>query len=317
MLLPLNLAVFYPPRNHLNIVTIVLCAVVFSVISYSSVRSRKKHPYILFGWLWYCITLLPVIGIIQVGDQSMADRYTYIPSIGLFIIAVWGIYDLSRHLQHYGRPIVIGLAITILTAYLILTYKEMSYWKNSQTLFEHALAVTTDNYVAHNNLGLYYAGQGNTQAALKHYSEALRLHDNNVIAHNNIGNLLMELGQTDSAISHYNKAILLKPGYAEAHNNLGIAFAQQNKLHDAVHEFQKALQFNPDNVRPYNNIGLALMKLNENTAAIPYLLHAVALDTNNAEAHYNLGCAYATTGDTVRALPHWEAAQRIDPGYSR
>jgi Tfp pilus assembly protein PilF len=317
LLLPIHLAVFYPPRIHSSFTVILLCAVVFLTISYAALKYYKKYSYITFGWLWYCITLLPVIGIIQVGDQSMADRYTYIPSIGLFIIVAWGLYDIALHYRRFGLTVVVGVAITILALCGWLTCKQVGYWQNSQTLFEHALSVTTDNYVAHNNLGLYYAGQGNVSAALDQYQEAIRIHDSDVNAQNNLGNMLMEIGRIDAAIPHYEKAIVYKPGFAEAHNNLGIAFAQQNMLQEAIREFKETLRINPNNARPYNNIGLALIKLNENAAAIPYLLHAVELDAGNAEAHYNLGCAYVHCGDSLNAIPHFEAAQRIDAEYSR
>jgi tetratricopeptide (TPR) repeat protein len=288
MIWPRPLAVFYPhPGSGLPLWQAVGAGLLLACISVVLVRASRRYPYLMVGWFWYLGTLVPVIGLVQAGVQAMADRFTYVPLIGLFIITAWGIPDLLARWRH--RRIVLSLAaIAILSMAMIFSWLQIQLWQNSLSLFEHTLSVTQNNWLVHNNLGLALMESGRLNEAVSHISEALRIKPDYAEAHNNLGVALGEGGNLNEAISHYSEALRIKPDYAEAHNNLGIALARQGRLQEAVNHFSEAVRVNPDFAKAHNNLGIALARQGRLQEAVNHFSEAVRLNPGYAEARNNL-----------------------------
>jgi tetratricopeptide (TPR) repeat protein len=197
------------------------------------------------GWLWYIGTLVPVIGLVQVGAQAMADRYTYVPLIGVFIIIAWGVPEIGRRWPQ-RRLYLATLSTTLLLFLVVMTWKQVQYWRNGISLLEHTLEVTSNNWLCNYNLGTALDKKGRTDDAIIHYLEALRIAPDYAEAHINLGIALDKKGRIDDAIKHYLEALRISPDYAEGHNNLGIDLARKGNFDMAVKHFQKALQINPN-----------------------------------------------------------------------
>jgi tetratricopeptide (TPR) repeat protein len=265
MIWPQNLAVFYPHLGQsLTMWQVVLAGLLLLVVSLVVIRTGRRHPYLPVGWLWYVGTLVPVIGLIQAGDQGMADRYTYIPLIGLFVIISWGVPELTKNWRH-GRIVLALTAATLLLALSVCTHLQIRYWKNDITLFTHALKVTENNFVAHNNLGAALARQGKLQDGIAHFIEALRFSPDYERAHFNLGLARDKQGKIDEAIVHFSEALEIKPDYPEAHNGLGVALARQGRLEEAIAHFKAALQLQPDNTNARANLDLATKLVGKTT----------------------------------------------------
>jgi tetratricopeptide (TPR) repeat protein len=260
MFLPLDLALHYPLQNKLPWFKIVGSALVLTGIFIVALRQRKKFPYLLTGWLWYVGTMVPVIGLIQVGNQAMADRYTYIPLIGLFIMISWGVADL---LAKISRRKMWGIALSLLLvpALMAMSRTQVGYWKNSVTLFEHSLSATSNNSTAHFNLGNALKVRGKTEQAIEHYQSALQIDPASVITHNNLGRTLYDQGDVQAAIEHYQQAIQINPDFAEAYYNLGIALLRVGQLKMSIANLQRALEINPDHIRARQELERALAML--------------------------------------------------------
>lgn len=309
---PVDLAVFYPhPGMHAigriaGSGLLLLC--IFIIVGYSS----RKHPYLAVGWLWYFITLAPVIGVVQVGAQAMADRYTYIPIIGLFIIIAWGIPDILA-LWRYKKQILIistGLVISTVT---VLTFFQLQNWKNNFTLFKHALRVTDDNYLAHTNLGAVLVGQGKLDDGITHYNRALEIKPDYALANYNIGVVLDRKGDLQQAISHYEKAIRSRPNYVKAHCNLGVARAREKKYDAAISHFSAALDIEPDIAEAHFNIGRCLAITGKNDKAIIHFTEVVRILPELAQAHYALGIALSRNGRPNQGIRCLENAVKLSP----
>jgi len=260
MIWPQNFAVFYPYPGIVPMWQTVgagLSLICLSVLSAMLVRRERRFSYVAVGWLWYLGTLVPVIGLVQVGSQAMADRYTYIPLIGLFIIISWGFYDFVSSWKNQRIVLAISTGV-VLFALMACTWLQVGLWKNSITLFKHALNVTDNNYKAHNLLGIALERQGRPKGALNHYSEALRIKPDYAEAHYNIGKVFMRQGRLKESLGYYSEALGIKPDYADAHNNLGVALARQGRLKEAINHFYEALRINPDLSHAHNNLGAAL-----------------------------------------------------------
>ena len=254
---PTDLSIFYPHHKYWPLEQVLLAASFLGGVSVLLFLMRRRWPFLLMGWLWFVGTLVPVIGLVQVGGQAMADRYTYLPSLGLFIIIIWGAYELTwRWRYHVIISSVAGSVAIILC--LCVTSQQLEYWQDSETLFGHALAVTEDNYVAHNNLGLALEKKGQTDEAIGQFREALRLNPGFAEAHNNLGIALRQRSQIDEAMSQFQAAIRLKPNDAGFHNNLGATFYQKGQTDEAIAQFQEALRLNPDYAQARDNLAHTL-----------------------------------------------------------
>jgi tetratricopeptide (TPR) repeat protein len=316
MFWPTKLAVFYPLDMHIDgqlILQSVVAFVLLLTISIFVIYLAGKHKYLLTGWLWYLGVLVPVIGLIQAGAQSHADRYTYIPLTGLFIIITWGLPELLDKLR-FPKLLTTTLAVAVLLLLSICSQSQLGYWRNSITLFEHTLKATNaNNYVAHNNLGIALKKEGKLNEAIAHYQQALRASPDYADAYNNLGVAHQLQGKLEEAIGHFRSAIELEPDYAKAHNNLGIVFAMQGKFTEAMHHLQRAIQIRPDYAEAYSNIGNTLGSQGKFDEAIGYFNKALQLRPNYSEAHFNLGKTLQSQGKFTEALNQYRRALITKP----
>jgi protein O-mannosyl-transferase len=254
MLWPVNLAVFYPhPENRLPFLEIASCLLLLICITAVAIGLRKQRPYLVTGWLWYLGMLVPVIGLVQVGWQGRADRYTYLPQIGLYIAATWGVADLTALYRHQ-RATLSAAAVVLIGALSLCAWVQTSYWRDSERLFRHALAVTTNNDVAENNLGIVFLGQGKVDEAISLLQSAVDLRPDNSPAHENLAKALLQKGQVTDALIHYRKLLELQPDNMEVHNIVGTIFVQQGRAGEGVEEWQKVLAIQPDNGNAMSNL---------------------------------------------------------------
>jgi tetratricopeptide (TPR) repeat protein len=314
MIYPSKLAVLYPHSVILPWWQVTGACLLLLSISFLAIRVIKQSPYFVVGWLWYLGTLVPVIGLVQVGSQSMADRYTYIPLIGIFIIIIWSIAEFVTRWND-KKIILPTIATAILFVFMTITFLQVGYWENSITLFEHTLEVTSNNRTAHNNLGLALQEQGRIDDAIKHYLEALRIKPDYEDAHNNLGLALQEQGRIDDAIKHYLEALRIKPDYEDAHSNLGVALREQGRIDDAIKHYLEALRIKPDLEEAHNNLGIALQEQGRIDDAIKHYLEALRIKPDYGETHYNLGNALKEQGRIDDAIKHYLEALRIMPDY--
>jgi Tfp pilus assembly protein PilF len=307
---PVGLAAFYPHPEHFPLIKFITAIFTLLSVSWFVFIARGKHPYLVVGWLWYLGTLLPVMGLMQVGSHAMADRYTYLPLVGIFVMLSWGIAEILPCWPK-REAIIAFLAGTLLLALMTLSWRQVSYWRDSYTLFSHALKATDDNWLAHNNLGLVLVEQGKTQEAEKHYRQALRLMPEYYEAHSNLGLLLARQGKGEEAVAHYKKALAIHPGYAAAHNNLGMLFAEQGKIKEAEEHYRQALRGSPEYYAAHNNLGILLSQQGKYEEAVAHYLKALAINPDYADAHNNLGISLAQKGKHVEALGHFLEALRL------
>ena len=254
---PTELAVYYPHPGQWPLGEVLLASVLMLGISALLFVRRRRYPFLLMGWLWFVGTLVPNIGLVQAGGVAMALRFTYIPTIGAWILVVWGANELAGR-WHYGAvalSVAGGAAIVLWAA---LTRQEIGYWKDSETLFRRALAVTGDNWFAHNNLGTALDSKGRSGEAIAQYQEAVRLKPGYAKAHNNLGIALGQQGRTDEAIRHFQEAVRLRPDYANAHYNLGVALGRKGRIDEAVRQYQEALRVQPGFAAARRNLDAAL-----------------------------------------------------------
>jgi tetratricopeptide (TPR) repeat protein len=351
MVWPVELVVLYPhPGNSLSLWKGVVAGLALVLITILVIRKARKIPYLAVGWLWYVGTLIPVIGIVQVGSQAMADRYTYITLIGLFVIIAWGAKDLLSKWFHRKTWFGIFAAI-ILSVLIVLTWKQVQYWQNSNTLFKHTLKHTYNNFAIHNNQGIVLRKQGRTEEAIKHYLQALRSNPDYALAHYNLGVVYAGSGKYKKAIEAYKKAIRISPDYAQAHYNLGVAYggsgkyeeameafkqviridldylqahynlggvyAGLGKYRDAIEAFQQVIRIDPDYALVRNNLGIAYGALGRYKEATDSFKHAISINPDDADAHLSLGIAYLSLNDRNSALEQYKILKSLDPKLAK
>jgi len=254
MFWPANLAVFYPhPENRLSAWEISLALAVLIGITMAAVILRKKAPFFIMGWFWYLGMLVPVIGLVQVGWQGHADRYTYLPQIGLYIAGTWAFADLTASWRR-RRVLLIAAALLVVAALSCSASIQTSYWRNSETLFTHALAVTKHNDVAENNLGIIFLQNGKLDDAISRLQAAINLRPENGPAHNNLAKALLQKGRVAEAMMHYRKFLEIEPENVEARNILGTALIQQRRIREAIEQWQGALAIEPENGNAASNL---------------------------------------------------------------
>jgi len=312
---PTDLAVLYPFPLFIPLWQVIGSLFVILFISAAALWAGRRYPYLTVGWLWFLITLLPVIGLIQVGSQSMADRYSYIPTIGLFIMAAWGVTDLTNGLRH-RMNILVPLAGAVVIASAILTWQQLAYWQDSISLYQHTLKVTNGNYAIHNSLGLELAGKGDIDAAIQEYRTAIQIRPRYAYPYNNLGNILADKGDLNSAIQEYRQALRLNPNYADAHYNFGNALAKKGNLDAAIQEYREAIKIKPNHADAHYNIGYLLISKGELDAAIMELREALRLNPRFADAHYNIGYLLINRGELDAAIMEFRAALRLNPRFA-
>ena len=283
MFWPINLAAFYPYQAHLSPWRVWTAAGLLLAISWLAFSTRKKHPYLIVGWAWYLVTLLPVIGLVNVWTHDVADRYTYLPLVGIFIMLAWGIPKLVSSWSGH-RAILLFTACACLTVLLALARQQVAHWQDSYTLWSHALNVTKDNPVAHNNLGFFLANKGRKQEAEAHYRQAIRLLPDNYVSYNNLGKLLAEQGRQQEAYAQFGQALLLNPAYEDAHKNWGIYLARQGRYNEARDHFLAAAHLKPGEAEFQFYVGLVYVQLGNDSLARQYFLRCLGLDGSFGKA---------------------------------
>jgi Tfp pilus assembly protein PilF len=346
MFWPVNLAVLYPHPGRWPAWVVLLSGLLLLGISVLVVALRRQRPWLPVGWFWFVGTLVPVIGLVQVGEQSMADRYTYVPMIGVLILFTWGIHELTGR-WCYRRVVLSTVAAAAVLLCILLTRQQIGYWRDSETLFRHAIAVAGDSRTACYKLGvalgkqghfdeaisqfqtalklepndmnvlcalgMAWNGKGRLDEAIASFQEVLRLKPDNADAHNNLGFVLSRKGRLDEAISQYQEALRLKPDYVFVRNNLGVALARKGRLDEAIEQFQEALRLEPNNVGVLYNLGLALNGKGRLDEAIASFQKVLKLEPDYADAHYNLGLVLGKEGRLNEAISQFQEVLRLDP----
>jgi len=351
MIWPHNLAVFYPYPESVPLWQTFGALMLLIGITVLVVWSFRRQPYLSVGWLWYLGTLIPVSGLVQAGLwPEMADRWAYLPFIGLFIMIAWGVPDLANRWQ-YRRAGLGIITSVVLAALMALTWTQTRYWKNSVRLFEHALAVNQTNWLAHNNLGTALAAQGkNFEAyqhfseslnndpgqynphnnlgaflasknrsteAIKYFSEALRLNPNSAHAHVNMGTELLKLGKIEPAIGHLNKALKIKPGFPESHNILGLALLRKGKLEAAIGHFRMAFKSKPNYADAQQNLNLALSNHERLNRAAKNMLESMHFHPDDPDLDFKIKDLLEKKKALEQAISYFQKSLSLQPGFNK
>lgn len=313
---PAELAPIYPVVGHWSPVVVASAALLIGGITAACIWMRTKSAYALVGWLWFLGTLVPMIGIVAVGEQAMADRYTYFTQLGVALMLIWGGEAIVRSWR--GSVAAAGVVCTgLLLACVAATRQQTKVWFNSETLFRHTIAVTTNNYSAHANLSTALEEQGQVEEALHHAREAARLRPDSPEAISNLGAALARLGRADEAIAAFREALRLRPTYADAHRNLAIALLQGGQLNEAIQHYAEAVKSNPGHAGGHHDYGIALAKAGRLNEAIVQFQEAVRLEPRYATAHQNLAQALDQQGRFGEAALHFKEAARLNAGSRR
>jgi len=288
-------------------------AVLLAGITWGVWRQGRRRPYLTVGWLWYLGTLVPVIGFVQVGIQARADRYTYLPLIGVYIVAAWGLGDLSKRWER-SRPFLPAGVGAALAALASLTWLQIGTWRDSETLYRHALSVTRNNYLIHNNLAAVLDYEGKPEEAVEEYRRALRAKPNFSYAHFNLGVLLARQGDPQGARQEYELALRYRPSYIEAHNNLAAILSSLGDTAGAEEHYQAVLRIDPDFAVTLYNSGALMLKNGDLAGARAQLEAAVRVNPQDAQALSALATALQRQGDLEEATRRYEDTVRIDPG---
>ncbi|HEV2319550.1 MAG TPA: tetratricopeptide repeat protein, partial [Verrucomicrobiae bacterium] len=312
---PMGLALLYPhPPIHLSLAKLFVSVAVFLGISVGAFSARKKHPYLAAGWLWYLVAFFPVIDIMQIGDQTRADRYTYLPQIGLLIMIAWGTPALFRRLP-FQRIILTCAGGSVLVALSADAYIQTTYWKNSVSIWTRTLSLWPQSYIADCNLAIALADQGDVAGAVVHFNRALRINPLDAKSINNLGKILISQGNLDAAIQDFQRALKLEPDNVRVLNNLGVALAAEGKVNEAVQDLEKSLRLIPEDADTYYDLGNIYASRAEYADASLYYQQALHINPDFAEAHCNLGLALARLGKLGDAIHEYEQAIRFKPRY--
>jgi tetratricopeptide (TPR) repeat protein len=311
---PAHLAVFYPYVSSWPAIVIASAALLLIAITFSTVLLRTRRPELLTGWLWFLGTLVPVIGLIQAGEQSLADRYFYVPGIGLFIVLVWGLSAVTARLPKQVIVVAVACAAGTVLSFA-RTRHELAYWRDTETLFRRAVAVTEDNYLAHDILGVALEKRGLLDEAIAQFREALNERSNYPEAHNSLGLTLEKAGKTDEAIREYREALALRPNFSDAHFNLAVALGSSGQIDEAANEYENVLRLDPDAADAHNNLGFLYDRKGVLDLAIHHYREAIRLNPAYARAHFNLGVALTRENHLDEAITEFELALKYKPDY--
>jgi protein O-mannosyl-transferase len=315
MFWPVNLAVPYPHTGYASFELCCLSAVLIAAVCLVVYRLRSNFPFLVTGWFWYLGMLVPVIGLVQVGMQSMADRYTYLPLVCVFIMLTWGADKILKRWE-LSATAICPMALLVLAACTARTIDQLRVWQDSETLFRHALAVTDDNFIAHNNLGLALMQTGRVEDAVPHFRQALSIRPAFAEAHNNLGNALLQTGSAGEALEHFREASRLMPDSASVHYDLGNALSQIGHYGEAIAQYELALRIKPDFAEARYNLGNALLRSGKAAEAIAQYEQALRIRPDHPETHCNLGNALLDLGRAAEARTHYEQALRIKPDFA-
>ncbi len=350
MFWPVRLDAFYRYPSAISWPALLGGAAVLVGVSALAVRQFRARPYIAAGWFWFLISMVPVIGIVQVGRQAMADRYTYLPFVGLFIIVAWIAYEGILR-RPSSRWVFAAAAITSVLACTVLARSQVRTWESDLTLWEHALSVDPANAMAHHSLGTAYAAAGRFDEAIAHdrealrldpqmteawtnlgatlgrqgkedeameaYRQAIRVGPNDPVPHINLGRTLARVGRVDEAVAEFRSALAIAPEDAEARSSLGVALVNQGRVDDGIREFEAALQTNPRDPLTHLQLGSAMEVKGNAAAALDHYLAAIRIAPDLAAAHASLGSLYSRTGQNDPAIQEYQIALDLQPSDPR
>jgi tetratricopeptide (TPR) repeat protein len=312
MFWPVNLAVFYPYPASIPMWQAGGAALVLGAISWAVIRGMTQRRYLGVGWFWFLGTLVPVIGLVQVGMQGLADRYTYIPYIGLAVMVSWGLADLAAAWPR-GRVALASVAALALGGCLATTWSQAKYWRDSTALYERALQVTSDNYMAHDNLGNTFLDEGKVDAAVQQFQEVIRLTPAIGKPYNDLGKAYAVQGKMDDAMIMFSNAARLNPGLAQARWNLGNSYLQKGNVAEGLAEMKRAVQLSPEDIEAHRRFGDVLIKLGRAAEAMPYCETVVRAEPGDAHAHFLLGSACLAEKRFAEAVANFREAVRLAP----
>jgi tetratricopeptide (TPR) repeat protein len=312
MFWPSGLAVFYPYPKSSLVWPAALAAIGIAAVTAAVIWMARQRPYLLVGWLWYLVTLAPVIGLIQAGQQARADRYMYIPMIGLSIVLVWGAAEL---LQAWPQTRTV-LAVTVCAACVAVTWSQAAYWEDGVKLFQRAVDVTGDNYVARFNLAHELGQRGDTAGAIRQLQEAVRIQPDSGLAHGELGQLLGKQGRLDEALTELRTAESALPDDAALHYRIGLLLGTAGHAEQAADELSQAIRLDPQNADAHRNLGISLAMLDRLPDAAAEFRTAVSLKPDDANLRFNLGTALANLGQTRDAIEQLREAVRLNPGLA-
>jgi tetratricopeptide (TPR) repeat protein len=308
MFVPRNLAVYYPYQFHFPALTIVCAVIVLGLITLLALTNIRRRPWLMVGWLWYLGILVPVIGLVQVGDQAWADRYTYLPLIGLFVASVWSVCEIIK-----SRLVLQGASVVVAVSLVAATSAQLGYWRNTRTLFEHTDKVTQKNALAVSILGSLLAEEHKYDEAMEYYQTALRYSPTFPEAHFFLGDALDEQGKPDEAIAEYQKALWFKPMQEQTHIFMAIALAKQKKYDEAIAHYTEALKLNPDSAAAQNNLARIFQTQGRFEDAITHYTAALEIDPKLSIAHNNLGILLLQKGNLAEGARQLREAVRLRP----
>jgi Flp pilus assembly protein TadD len=313
MFYPAGLAVRYSfPLNGVPVWQVASSLVVLGAIAVWAYAVRYRRPYVLVGWLWYVGMLVPVSQVVPLGTEARCDRYTYLPQIGLYIMIAWLVNDLLSSWR-YRRLVIGGAAALSLIALGMVAHAQTAYWKDSVTLWQHAVAVGSPDWITYNNLGLAMTARQRFEDAIQAFQQALQARPDDAYAENNLGIAFVGAGNLEEAAHHFQQALRLKQPYPEADDNLGLIFAKQGRVDEAIRQHEIALTAKPDFPPAHNNLGMILARQGRSAEAMRCYERAIELKPNYAAAHINLGMLLAAEGAIERAVAHYETALQFEP----
>jgi len=313
MLWPTDLAVFYPyPAEGRPIYQGLLGVLLILIISLSVIRLRRSHRYLVTGWFWYLVMLAPVSGILRAGAQAYADRFTYLPMVGLVIAITWAVGSWVGN-QRLRKILSTVGAVTLVLACSLAAFRQCRYWRDSETLFHHSLSCTRDNFLIENNLGSVLWHEGRTSEAVDHVTTALSINPASADAHNNMGTILWNQGRRKEAIDHFRKALELLPSHGAAHNNLGNALLQTGSSDEALPHLKLAVEIIPGSSEAHYNLGNAMLRGGNPSDAIREFQEALSINPSSAEVQNTLGSVLAGTGSPQKGIVHLQRAIKLDP----
>jgi len=314
---PQDLCIYYPrPPGSWGLATAIAATIFLAAVCVLAVRGRKRFPFVFTGWFWFLGTLVPVIGLVQIGGQAMADRYMYLPMIGLAIVFAWGPGCLASS-GLWAKSAATGCGLIVCGAWFLQSQAQIWLWRNPEVLFSHAAAVTKRNPVAHLNLALYYQALGHTNTAERFYRKTLAAMPNSVEAHNNLGRILADRGETKAALTQYEQALHLDPRASAVHHNLGLLLLSSHQTNEAAAQFSQAIALGPESSQPYANLGVIRAQQGRLQEAITLFRNAVKWDPSFAENNFNLALALRRSGHASEGAHYLYAAVRLRPNYGK
>jgi tetratricopeptide (TPR) repeat protein len=311
---PEELLIPYPYPPTFAISQVVMSAALLAGITLLVLWAVRSKPYAAVGWFWFLGTLVPVIGLVQVGTTPVADRFTYVPQIGLYLMVAWAARDLTASWR-YRRQILGATAAMVITALMVCAAIQTSYWRDSESLWIHTLACTSGNYIAHGNLANTLADQGRSVEAIEHYQKAIEINPAYAEAENNLATVLLAAGRLGEAIEHCQRALEIDPNFAEAYYNLGCAFDNQGRSAEAIGHYQKAIELNPDLAEAHHNLGALFSSQGRLDETVKQYQRAIEIKPDNARAHYDLAGVFGLRNQLAEAIEHYRKAIEIKPDY--